>query len=134
MAEVFLGMQEGLGGFEKLVVVKRIFRQFCEDENFVRMFLDEARLAASIRHQNVVQILDKMRVSFDRIAVRVEGDRRSDPPRRYTAIRLMYEVGGVAEQDAGKLRRAVDLSKEKYCSVLHSMRPDTEFSIRIELD
>jgi tRNA A-37 threonylcarbamoyl transferase component Bud32 len=58
MAEVFLAMQEGIGGFEKLVVLKRIFRQFSEDENFVRMFLDEARLAASIRHQNVVQILD----------------------------------------------------------------------------
>ena len=58
MAEVFLAMQEGIGGFEKLVVVKRIFAQFCEDERFIRMFLDEARLAASIRHQNVVHILD----------------------------------------------------------------------------
>jgi len=58
MAEVFLAMQEGIGGFEKLVVVKRIFKQFCDDDHFVRMFLDEARLAASIRHQNVVQIND----------------------------------------------------------------------------
>jgi serine/threonine-protein kinase len=58
MAEVFLAVQEGLGGFEKLVVVKRIFPQFCEDEHFVSMFLQEARLAASIQHPNVVHIND----------------------------------------------------------------------------
>ena len=58
MAEVFLGMQEGIGGFEKLVVIKRIFQHYCEDERFVQMFMDEARLAASIRHPNVVEILD----------------------------------------------------------------------------
>jgi eukaryotic-like serine/threonine-protein kinase len=58
MAEVFLALQEGLGGFEKLVVVKRIFPHFCEDEQFVRMFIDEARLAASLSHPNVVHIQD----------------------------------------------------------------------------
>lgn len=58
MAEVFLALQAGLGGFEKLVVVKRIFKHFCDDERFVQMFLDEARLAASIRHPHVVEILD----------------------------------------------------------------------------
>lgn len=58
MAEVFLALQAGLGGFEKLVVVKRIFKHFCDDDRFVQMFLDEARLAASIRHPHVVEILD----------------------------------------------------------------------------
>ncbi len=61
MAEVFLALQEGLGGFEKLVVVKRIFPHFCEDAEFVQMFFDEARLAASINHPNVVEILDVQR-------------------------------------------------------------------------
>jgi serine/threonine-protein kinase len=58
MGEVYLGLQEGIGGLERLVVIKRIYSQFGEDENFTRMLLDEARLAASIRHPNVVQILD----------------------------------------------------------------------------
>ena len=58
MAEVFLAVQEGIGGFEKLVVVKRIFPQFCTDAHFVDMFLQEARLAASIRHPNIVHIID----------------------------------------------------------------------------
>ena len=83
---------------------------------------------------DVVQILEKMRVSFDGMTVRVEGDRRAEPPRRYTAIRLTYDVQGVAETDADKLQRAVDLSRDKYCSVLHSLRPDTELSVRITGD
>ena len=58
MADVFLGMQEGVGGFEKLVVVKRIFEEHCNDNDFVSMFLEEARLAASVQHQNVVHVLD----------------------------------------------------------------------------
>jgi eukaryotic-like serine/threonine-protein kinase len=58
MGEVYLGLQEGIGGLERLVVIKKIYPQFCEDEHFTRMLLEEARLAASIRHPNVVQILD----------------------------------------------------------------------------
>ncbi len=58
MGEVYLGLQEGIGGLERLVVIKRIYPQFGEDEHFTRMLLEEARLAASIRHPNVVQILD----------------------------------------------------------------------------
>jgi eukaryotic-like serine/threonine-protein kinase len=58
MAEVFLAMQRGFGGFEKLVVVKRIFEHLSEDDQFVSMFLEEARLAASLRHPNIVQIFD----------------------------------------------------------------------------
>lgn len=81
---------------------------------------------------DVVEILEKMRVAFDGMTVRVEGDRRSDPPRWYTRIRLIYEVDGVAEADEAKLKRAVDLSRDKYCSVLHTLRPETELSIRIE--
>ncbi len=81
---------------------------------------------------DVVEILGKMRVGFDRLAVRVEGDRRPEPPRRYTAIRLTYDVEGIAEESADKLQRAVDLSRDKYCSVLHSLRPEIDVRIRIE--
>lgn len=58
MAQVYLAIQEGIGGFEKPVVVKRIFPHLCESEHFVKMFLDEARLAATVRHPNVVEIFD----------------------------------------------------------------------------
>lgn len=83
---------------------------------------------------DVVDILTKMRVPFEALTVRVEGDRRPEPPRRYTALRLVYQVAGVPEGDADKLQRAVSLSRETYCSVLHSLRPDIDVSIRIESD
>jgi putative redox protein len=81
---------------------------------------------------DVVEILTKMRVPFDGLAVRIEGDRRPDPPRRYTALRLAYETAGVPEDQRDKLQRAVDLSRDKYCSVLHTLHPDLDVSIRIE--
>ncbi|HEY2745281.1 MAG TPA: protein kinase [Polyangia bacterium] len=58
MAEVFLAKQTGMEGFEKLVVVKRILPQLCSDDSFVKMFLNEARVAARLNHPHVVQIFD----------------------------------------------------------------------------
>lgn len=81
---------------------------------------------------DVVDILTKGRVAFDGLTLRAEGDRRRDPPRRYTAIRLTYELSGVAAEANGKLQRAVDLSRDRYCSVLHSLDPDIEVSIEVE--
>ncbi|MCC7072905.1 MAG: protein kinase [Deltaproteobacteria bacterium] len=58
MAEIFLAKQSGLEGFEKVVVLKRILPHLAQDEEFVSMFLDEARIAAKLSHPNVVQIYD----------------------------------------------------------------------------
>ena len=72
---------------------------------------------------DVVDILTKMRVPLEGLEVVAEGDRRAEPPRRYERIRLEYRVS--VPEDAGeKVRRAVALSHEKYCSVLHTLRPD----------
>lgn len=83
---------------------------------------------------DVVDILGKMRVDLGSLTVAVEGDRRAEPPRRYTAVRLVFAVTGVAKADADKLQRAVDLSRDRYCSVLHTLSPDLDVSIRIETD
>jgi hypothetical protein len=56
MGEIFLARRSGAAGFEKLVVIKRLLPHLAEDEHFVAMFLDEARLAASISHPNVCQV------------------------------------------------------------------------------
>jgi serine/threonine protein kinase len=58
MATVFLARSSGAGGFSRLVAVKRLHPHLENEEDFVRMFLDEARLAARIRHPNVVGTLD----------------------------------------------------------------------------
>ncbi len=55
MAEVFLGVQRGLEGFTKVVVIKRVLPQFGANDEFVRMFVDEARLAARLEHPNIVR-------------------------------------------------------------------------------
>lgn len=80
---------------------------------------------------DVVDILRKMRVSLGGLEVRVEGDRACEAPRRYTRIRLVYEVQGLGVGEEEKVRRAIALSHEKYCSVLHTLRPDVE--VRSEL-
>jgi eukaryotic-like serine/threonine-protein kinase len=55
MAEVFLGVQQGLAGFLKVVVIKRVLPHFTANEQFVRMFIDEARIAARLDHPNIVR-------------------------------------------------------------------------------
>ena len=82
---------------------------------------------------DVVDILGRMRVPLAGLEVRVEGERAPSPPRRYTRVRLVYEVRGVAAADEEKVRRAVALSQEKYCSVLHTLRPDLELHTEIVL-
>jgi putative redox protein len=82
---------------------------------------------------DVVMILGKMKLPLAGMDIVVEGDRRPEPPRRYTAIRLRYVVSGLAAADEPKVRRAIDLSRETYCSVLHSLRDDIGISIDLEM-
>ncbi|NOZ87168.1 MAG: PEGA domain-containing protein [Deltaproteobacteria bacterium] len=58
MAEIFLSRQIGVAQFEKLVVIKRILPHLSDNQEFVNMFLDEARIAAQLNHPYIVQIFD----------------------------------------------------------------------------
>ena len=58
MAELYLGRTLGIEGFEKLVVLKRILPQYAASASFVNMFLNEARLAATLHHPNIAQVYD----------------------------------------------------------------------------
>jgi serine/threonine protein kinase len=58
MAETFEAVRTGPGGFEQRVCVKRILPEVSDDPNFVRLFREEARVAARLRHANIVQLLD----------------------------------------------------------------------------
>ena len=58
MATVYLGRAKGKAGFEKIVAVKVIHPHLASEDEFVGMFLDEARIAARIHHPHVVEILD----------------------------------------------------------------------------
>jgi len=58
MARVFLARQQGPMGFQKIVVIKTIHPHLSRQDHFVKMFLDEARIAAQLSHPNVVQVYD----------------------------------------------------------------------------
>jgi len=58
MAQIYLARQTGLGSFERHVVLKTILRERASDQRFVMMFLDEAKLAATLNHQNVAQVYE----------------------------------------------------------------------------
>jgi serine/threonine-protein kinase len=58
MAEIFLAKHRGLGGFERLVCIKRILPHLSEQEDFIKMFQDEARIVANLIHPNIAQIYD----------------------------------------------------------------------------
>jgi serine/threonine-protein kinase len=57
-AEIFLAKQHGAQGFEKTVVLKRIFTSFYADPQFRHMLVDEAHVAMTLNHSNIVQVLD----------------------------------------------------------------------------
>ena len=88
--------------------------------------------AASCSGADVVSILKKMQVGLESLEVRMDGTRRAEHPKRYTAIHYTWTVKGTGLDEA-KARRAIDLSMEKYCSVLHSLAPDiaTSYDLRL---
>jgi serine/threonine-protein kinase len=58
MGELYLALQAGLEGFTRVVALKRMLPHLESSEDFVRMFLDEARLAARLDHQNIIRIYE----------------------------------------------------------------------------
>jgi serine/threonine-protein kinase len=68
-ASVHFGRLVGPAGFGRIVAIKRLLDAFVEDPMFVRMLVDEAKLAARINHQNVVQTLDVLIAQKDTYVV-----------------------------------------------------------------
>jgi serine/threonine protein kinase, bacterial len=58
MAEIFLALAAGPGEFRKFVTLKRILPDLRDDDSFVRMFLEEARISAALSHANIAQVFD----------------------------------------------------------------------------
>ena len=79
--------------------------------------------AATCTMSDIVIILEKQRVQLRSLDVAVRGTHRETDPRRFTAIHFDWTVSGTGA-DETKTRRAIDLSLEKYCSVMQSLAPD----------
>ena len=109
----------------------------------VQMSLDSASLAgpspmqtlafalAGCMSMDVVHVLTKGRHDLRGLRADFTGQRAPDEPRRFTAIKLHFTITGDVPPD--KVERAIDLSREKYCSVWHSMRQDIELTVTYKL-
>lgn len=83
--------------------------------------------AATCTASDIVIILQKQRVKLEALDIAVRGTRREEQPRRVTAIAFQVSVRGEG-LDEVKARRAIELSLEKYCSVVASLAPDIPVS------
>lgn len=81
---------------------------------------------------DVLTILQKGRVTVNALETRVEAERAPDPPKYFTRVRLTFVLEGPSPEERPKVDRAIELSREKYCSVFHSLRPDLEFETSVE--
>ncbi len=81
---------------------------------------------------DVLMILQKGRVTVNSLETRAEAERAPEPPRYFTRVRLTFAVDGPSPEERVKVDRAIELSRDKYCSVLHSLRPDLEFEAVVE--
>ena len=57
-AEVYCGIRRGISGFRTKVAVKRMKREFFRDNRYTQMFVDEAKLAGELSHQNIVRTFE----------------------------------------------------------------------------
>ncbi len=82
---------------------------------------------------DVVCILEKMRVALDRFEIKVDGNRAEDHPKVFTGITVQYRFWG-DNLPEDKLRRAIELSQEKYCSVSHTVNKTAKINYNIEIN
>ena len=76
---------------------------------------------------DVVSILQKMRTPPRRFWVEIQAERAPEHPKAVRKVRLLYVAEGVPEEN---LRKAAQLSQERYCSVSHSLSAELSFSVQ----
>lgn len=80
---------------------------------------------------DVADIIIKGRHPLKSLEAKIAGERREDPPRHFIRFTLTFSVGGDVPPHAAQ--RAIDLSRDKYCSVWHSLRQDIQLETSFEV-
>ena len=80
---------------------------------------------------DVLVVMERGRFDLKGMQARLEAERAPTDPKRILNVRLHYVLAGKIPPD--RVERAIQLSREKYCSVWHSMRPDIELSTSFEV-
>jgi putative redox protein len=91
-------------------------------------------LAASLADctsMDVISILQKMRQPLEGLRVEVRGERADGHPKRFVSTEVVYYLKGALDE---KVRRAIELSETKYCSVEATLRPAASISSRYVLE
>jgi putative redox protein len=81
---------------------------------------------------DVIAILKKMRITPEYFNIKAEGDVTEEHPKQYTRIHLIYEFRG-KELPMEQLKKAVDLSQEKYCGISATLRKAVEITSEIRI-
>ena len=80
---------------------------------------------------DLADIVIKGRHDLKALVATISGTRRDEPPRRFLSFTMHFHVAGHVPDHA--VQRAIDLSREKYCSVWHSMRQDIDLHTTFEV-
>ncbi|MBN8672937.1 MAG: OsmC family protein [Chitinophagales bacterium] len=81
---------------------------------------------------DVVDILEKMRVQFSDLSIEVESEQTEENPRVFKWIMITYTIKTAAENE-DKVRKAIDLSLEKYCGVSAMLRKNSPINYKLEI-
>jgi putative redox protein len=80
---------------------------------------------------DVVHVLKKGRHDLRGLTVQLVGDRATEEPRRFTAVTLTFTI--VGDVPSAPIQRAIDLSRDKYCSVWNSVRQDIPLTVNFSV-
>ncbi|MDK2906856.1 MAG: putative redox protein [Petrotoga sp.] len=81
---------------------------------------------------DVVTILNKMKVKYDALNLRILTERSEEHPKKYTKIHIIYEFKG-KDLPMDRLQRAAQLSQEKYCGATATFRGSTEITYEVKI-
>jgi len=81
---------------------------------------------------DVVSVLHKMRVNFESLIIRVEGNLTEEHPKHFDRMKVIYEFTG-KDLIMDKLEKAVELSRDKYCGVMANYRESMEIDFEIKI-
>lgn len=80
---------------------------------------------------DLAHILTRGRHEFTALSSTLTAERAPEEPHRFTSVRLHFNIEGQVPPDA--VARAIQLSRDKYCSVWHSMRSDIDLQVTFDL-
>jgi putative redox protein len=79
---------------------------------------------------DIISILKKQRVRFDRLEIELDGQTQLGPPKWVESVELTYRIWG-EELDEEKLKKAIELSLQKYCTVSNTMKSQLTYKYQI---